>query len=331
MTDGTNRALKAAEFFDAQIDLWQRNLPIVFGPGHWHIISFVRPYGNEGVSLKRVFHFVAGIFGMDSATCNKRLRDLFDEGLLTADEEPLKKGTQISATAKLIEKYDAQGVELANLMISVALPDTPKPMVTGLGGPSLNDRLDGFNERLTKLANSRIEQFLRSRILSLAIREKAMHCLQTYTYSRIFSMAWRDRAEGGNFLLNDDFHMKIFPITRKGASSTRDCLQDLIDWGFLERMNQSHGVKFGRFAVRITDHAFELLGWIYERACDEMVAVAQDLVSKFASGIAEDPTVVPITRSAPRNVSATSMADASAISSEILSLETPKTEIPVSK
>ena len=115
-------------------------------------------------------------------------------------------------------------------------------------------------------------------------------------------MAWRNRAEDGEFLISDDFHMKIYPITKKGSNATRDSLQDLIDWGFLRRLNQTHGVRSNRFAVCMTDSAFDLYSSLFSLFYDVLEITGQDIASRFAYSSAEGNTVIPTVRSI-RNVS----------------------------
>lgn len=304
MQNDLGRAIRALDFLDGQSTLWNRHLPRAFGAGHWHIINFVRPHGPEGITLKKIFFHVAAIFGMDNSTCKKRLKDLFQQDLLTSADEPLRSSSQITATPKLIERYDAYAVELANLMLSIASEAAPVPIITGMGGDDLNERINRFFERLSKIGEASTGRFLRENIKNTVLRDKASACLNTYTYWTILSAAWRSSAEKGDYLVTDDFHVKIYPIVKKGVNSTKEALDDLIKWGFLERLNQSHGVKSNRYAVRITESAFQVLRSVFEQGHEVMVHLARDIAGRFTGGETAASTVVPITRA--RNVSGTS-------------------------
>lgn len=276
--------------------VWLRNFPNCAGRAHWQIAQLVRTRG-DGVLFSSVRGKMDDIYGMDENTCVLRVQELIGAGLIAAEDKQIRSSTCLIATPTLIEIFDRHTLEAAEVLHNAARAIDPKiaKLARLSAGNHLNKEFLGFFSEFLELWNEyRLELLKRSIPTSPAQRLKALHALKTMPYWHIFMTAWIHRhSEGGAkrpYLLVDDFHGEIYEHIGVGMKATSGYVQDMIDWGFLRRLNKDDGVPRGKFAVCMEKSAFEIFQNAFAAAAELLVASARSLnhmSAAVAGGTAE--------------------------------------------
>lgn len=299
---------RLAKFLDGQQAAWKQHLQ-TFGNAHWHIINYVWVHGEDGVTVRRIYAHLSGVFGMDMSTCVKRLQELIDKDLLHVDSDRINRASHIVATPDLVNRYDAYCVEVANLMLRLVFDDATRPVVNGPGSNELSDMLHRFFTRFGERSQPEFDRFIRKSIPQPARRERASRSMPTYGYWQATFICWKERLAGRSYVFVDDLHFEIYPVLQKSPDATRQIVNDLIGWGFLVRRNREDGVPKNRFAVCLTDSAFELYCSIFERGYELLVSTSREVVDSLPVMSQKAGTVVPLKRPAPRNLADAARTD----------------------
>ncbi|HMK80492.1 MAG TPA: hypothetical protein VK438_12625 [Xanthobacteraceae bacterium] len=238
---------------------------------------------------------IGHIFGMDASICAQRTMDLISSGLVRASEPSLHAQTYLTATPLLVDSFDHHTVEASELLhVQAKLLDSRLPRMSSMTpSRALNKRFIRFFEDFLKDWNEHRTSFLKKsaekneRLRNPVVRVKANNALKTQPYWYIFIIAWLWRHPDGqaprSYVLVEDFLDPIHKLLQYNGTTTRGYVQDMIDWGFLERQYRADGVPRNKFAVRMTSDAFEDFGRAFAQAGPLLVGAARD-ISRLSHG-----------------------------------------------
>lgn len=277
--------------------VWLRHFPNSARRAHWQIAQFVRTQ-QDGVLFSSVRGRMNDVYGMDENTCVLRVQELISEGFIEADGEAIRASTCLIATPKFADMFDRHILESVEVFHDAARAIDPKVqrLARLSQGAELNKAFLRFFADFLELWNEHRSQFLKRTIpQSPAQRLKALHALKTMPYWHIFTTAWMHHHPLGEarrpYLLIDDFHREIYEHLNVGMKATTGYVQDMIDWGFLRRLNKDDGVPRGKFAVRMDNAVFDTFQTAYAAGADLLVTAARGL-NQLAIRDADDADVL---------------------------------------
>jgi hypothetical protein len=291
-------ALVACTFVQDYNALWGRYFPGCMGRAHWQILQLIRT-DEDGHQFSSVRGKVDEVHGIDEDTCAKRVKELVAKGWVSANEQPIRASTWLTATPLLVGTFDAHTVEAVNSLYAAARtldPSVPQPTVSA--SQRLNKRLVRFFRDFFDVWNEHRTEFLKAAMPKpSATRIRALKELKRYAYWHIFLTAWMHAHPTTtpklSYLLIEDFHAEIHKHFGVAQTATKRYVDDMIAWKLLERLRKEHGVPRGRFAVRIQPNAFETFRTAFASTSDLIVAAAKDFSRASAQDAPDNVAKLP--------------------------------------
>jgi hypothetical protein len=282
----TGTASKVCEFIQSYNSVWASYFPDCAQRGHWQIAQIVRTH-EDGLLFSEIKSKLALIYGMDEDTCEKRTGELLKLTLLETDNSKLRSQTTIKASTHLIERFDSHAAEVAELLCAIAKnfdSKVPKLRQATRGQP-INRRLTRFFDDFVATWNEYRVRFLmesasRPKLATKSLRHKANNDLKTSPYWHILTTAWMHRhnleKERRAYLVVESFHSEIEKQFDTTTSTTAGYVQDMEDWGILDRLGKADGVLRNRYAVRMSNRAFATFTEALCQVAPLMVSAAND-------------------------------------------------------
>jgi hypothetical protein len=288
------------------------------GRSHWLICNELR-FEGEDIPFPAIRGRIHDAFGLDFKVCAKRVGEIVQEGLATASDADVKKygaRTVISPTPRLITVFDSHVFACTNALLGLGaelgMTMSQREMIGTEQQPI--EPFRQFWETVGELWQDETHAFLkRSLGKSPAQLLDARRDLMTYPYWYIFLTSWihghPESLPAQPYLLVDDFHGELYKRLGIGSRATRDYVNKMLLWGFLERLNRTHGVQKGKFAVRMAPAAFDH----FSAAFGDLRAPVEEFVAEVTAVPAspdglQSGKVLPF-HSLGKNESATSQQD----------------------
>lgn len=257
-------AIASALFFQAYDTIWNRYFPRCPRRTHWYIAGLLRRE-EDGLFFSKIRGRMDDVFGMDEDTCAARLRELMSDGLAAIEGDRIHASTLVAGTPKLVATFDAHAVEAAISLLQRSQRVHSHSALKGISaaeGMELNEQLLALFAKHEAVLGDYIQRFLREALPKQpALRLRAQHLLMSSAYRFIFLTSWihshPERNASHDYILRDELNVRMFGSLGVGLSATTGYVQNLIRWGFLERMTKEHGVPRNKFAVRMTENAFD--------------------------------------------------------------------------
>lgn len=292
-------ALTVGMFICDYNNIWHKYFPLCTKKGHWQIAQIIRSH-HDGLRFSSIRGRLAEL--LNEETCIDRVQELKSAGLVTSSDEKIRSSTLLWATDKLVETFDGHAKEAFALLYAAAqsMDGTLPPPLAISASHATEQRLMSFFSRLKDAWAIGRANFLRTSMAhSPALRDKAVRDLMSFAYWHILLTAWIHRHPQGNnrqpYLVIEDFHSQIYLHLGVSMRATTGYVSNMVDWGFLERLNKEHGVKRNRYAVRMSEQAFAALGgnfndiaaliintaWDFKRSSSEVVPLQSAVVLPF--------------------------------------------------
>lgn len=255
-------AFGAAELLESYITLWNRTFPNHTHRSHWHIINTICSE-HDGAPFSVIRARLSESLGMDDDTCVSRVYELVTEKFANISGSRISPSTFIVASEYLENKFHQHSVDAINLLYNCAKMYTKTTLMKNRIDPRENANmiLKGFFDEFGDYWTSCLGAFLRNTVSSPAHRVRAMRRIRTFPYWHILVTSWKHQHRRSPFrnkyLFVEDFHGKIYEITSSSTTTTRNHVEEMIVWGFLQRLNREDGVLRNKFAVRMTPKAVE--------------------------------------------------------------------------
>lgn len=272
-------------------EVWDRYFPNSVRKAHWQICSIVRLH-EDGLLFSRMRGRLDAVYGLDEETSIVRINELVQDGLIETDEPSIRSSTCLSPTKKLSELFDAHVVDTVALLYAAAReiePTFPSQLPAAPAASANRIFFEFFEGFLDAWDRHRLE-FLREQIAnSPARRHKALLALKTYAYWHIFMTSWLHQHSQSKpkktYLLVDDFHPAIYQHVGVSVKATTGYIQDMIDWGFLRRLNKEDGVPRGKFAVRMDEKVFEGFRNAFSSTSELVVEAGRNLLKTYSAAL----------------------------------------------
>lgn len=264
-------ALEVGRYFENYGQIWNNYFPGCARRAHRDVISMLR-CEEESVPFAAIRNRLADLFGLDPAAAESRLRDLQAAKLVAiASSSPrLHAQDLIEPTAKLYQTFDLHVVEACNRLLRTAQQLGHIDRFDAIGGHStdLNAVFGKFVAGFAELWGEQLSAHLRRSFpKERAFRTKIERSLRTFAYWHILLQSWMSRnphnPQLAPFLFVDDFHTTIYPVLHVKWPTTKEYVQDLIDWRLLERRTAAHGVPKNLFAIEIAPEVYDLIEGIF--------------------------------------------------------------------
>jgi hypothetical protein len=287
-TKSRDPAYVVCRFIETYGEIWDRYFPNSVRKAHWQIASIVRMH-DDGILFSRIRGRLDAVYGLDEETSILRIEELVQEGLISLDDKNIRSSTCLSPTKKLSELFDAHVAETLQLLYAAAReiePTFPSDLHFAPVEGANRIFFEFFEHFLGAWDEHRL-QFLRTQIAhSPARRNKALLALKTYAYWHIFMTAWLHQHPQSKpkktYLLVDDFHGAIYQHVGVSVKATTGYIQDMIDWGFLRRLNKDDGVPRGKFAVRMDSNVFENFRAAFGSTADLVKEAGHNLMNLYS-------------------------------------------------
>jgi hypothetical protein len=293
----TDPAFVACRFIQDYGQVWDRFFPNAVRKSHWQICLNVRMH-SDGIPFSRIRGRLDAVYGLDEETSILRISELVQSGLIELDDTSIRSSTCLSPTKALSEQFDAHVVDTAALLYSSAReiePTFPSTLVLGAEGAN-RIFFEFFESFLGTWDKHRLEFLSKQMSNSPAQRNRALLRLKTFAYWHIFMTSWLHQHPQGKakkgYLLVDDFHPAIYNHASVSVKATTGYVQDMIDWGFLTRLNKQDGVARGRFAVRMDSEVFETFRLAFASTSDLIVEAGRKLMRLYGQAPANSSSDV---------------------------------------
>lgn len=294
--------LAVGQYLEKYWQIWNSHFPGCARRADSNVITMLR-FEEDAVPFAAVRNRLADLFGLDPVAVERRLRDLQTAQLITiaSDTPRLHAQDLIEPTPKLYQSFDNHIVEACNRLLATVQhlghEDRFEPVYNH--SPELNVVFAQFLAGFGTLWGDQISGYLRQVFpRERAYRTKIERSLRTFAYWHILLVAWMshnsENPQRSPFLFVDDFHANIYATLRVKWPTTKEYVQDMVEWGLLERRDAKHGVTKNQFAVEISEELYELIEGVFCKTGTLLVDTARCLQQRVETQAkSEDMIVLP--------------------------------------